>query len=164
MAWRRPGDKPWSETMMVRLLAHVCVTRPQWVNWCISCNQKYVTHITNVFCVREFVYVNEWPIYYWHLWIYAQYICKVEHVVRVSPYFVATKQWSLLPLTFEDTFLTKQSITKQIGKKNVIIYGTYCVDIHHIYIATSSSFDPSQRGQVIISVVKRAWDEIIFHL
>ena len=31
MAWRRPGDKPLSETMMVRLLTHICVTRPQWV-------------------------------------------------------------------------------------------------------------------------------------
>ena len=32
MAWRRPGDKPWSEPMMVSLLTHICVTRPQWVN------------------------------------------------------------------------------------------------------------------------------------
>ena len=31
MAWRRPGDKPLSEPMMVSLLTHVCVTRPQWV-------------------------------------------------------------------------------------------------------------------------------------
>ena len=32
MAWRRLGDKPLSEPMMVRLLMHICVTRPQWVN------------------------------------------------------------------------------------------------------------------------------------
>ena len=31
MAWRRSGDKPLSEPMMVSLLTHVCVTRPQWV-------------------------------------------------------------------------------------------------------------------------------------
>ena len=31
MAWRRPGDKPLSEPMMVRLPTHICVTRPQWV-------------------------------------------------------------------------------------------------------------------------------------
>ena len=30
MAWRRPGDKPLSEPMMVSLLTHICVTRPQW--------------------------------------------------------------------------------------------------------------------------------------
>ena len=32
MAWRRPGDKPLSEPMMVRLPTHICATRPQWVN------------------------------------------------------------------------------------------------------------------------------------
>ena len=31
MAWGRPGDKPLSEPMMVSLLTHICVTRPQWV-------------------------------------------------------------------------------------------------------------------------------------
>ena len=32
MAWRRPGDKPLSEPMMVSLPMHICVTRPQCVN------------------------------------------------------------------------------------------------------------------------------------
>ena len=32
MHWRRPGDKPLSEPMVVSLLTHICVTRPQWVN------------------------------------------------------------------------------------------------------------------------------------
>ena len=42
MAWRRPGNKPLSETMMVTLLKHICVTWPQWVktaniiNWVIT--------------------------------------------------------------------------------------------------------------------------------
>ena len=31
MAWRRPGNKPLSEPMMVSLTTHICVTRPQWV-------------------------------------------------------------------------------------------------------------------------------------
>ena len=31
MAWRRSGDKPLSEPMMVSLLTHICVTRLQWV-------------------------------------------------------------------------------------------------------------------------------------
>ena len=37
MAWRRPGHKPLSEAMMVSLLTHICVTRPQWAN-CLSPN------------------------------------------------------------------------------------------------------------------------------
>ena len=32
MAWRRPWGKPLSEPMMVSLLTHTCVTRPQRVN------------------------------------------------------------------------------------------------------------------------------------
>ena len=32
MTWRRPGDKPLSEPMMVGLLMHICDTRIQWVN------------------------------------------------------------------------------------------------------------------------------------
>ena len=31
MARRRPGDKPLSGPMMVRLPTHICVTRPRWV-------------------------------------------------------------------------------------------------------------------------------------
>ena len=32
MAWRRPGDKPLSESMMMSLLTHICVIRHQRVN------------------------------------------------------------------------------------------------------------------------------------
>ena len=31
MAWCRPGNKLLSEPMMLSLLTHICVTRPQWV-------------------------------------------------------------------------------------------------------------------------------------
>ena len=32
MDWRRLGDKPLSEPVLVGLQTHICVTRPQWVN------------------------------------------------------------------------------------------------------------------------------------
>ena len=32
MAWRRPGDKPLSESVMFSLLTYICVTRPQGFN------------------------------------------------------------------------------------------------------------------------------------
>ena len=32
MAWCCPGNKPLSEPMMISLLMHICITRPQWVN------------------------------------------------------------------------------------------------------------------------------------
>ena len=57
MAWCRPGDKPLSEQIMVRLLMHICVTWPQWVKisghwmqhqWCIGCSDlKRMAYIVN---------------------------------------------------------------------------------------------------------------------
>ena len=44
MAWRRPGDKPLSETMMVSLPTHICVTRPQWVTWKSERNKRSSGH------------------------------------------------------------------------------------------------------------------------
>ena len=35
MAWRRPGDKPLFEPVVVSLLTHIWVTQPQWVNGCV---------------------------------------------------------------------------------------------------------------------------------
>ena len=42
MAWRRPGDKPLSESMMLSLPTHICVTRPQWVNLFPSKNYEII--------------------------------------------------------------------------------------------------------------------------
>ena len=47
MAWRRSGDKPLYEPILVRLLTHICVTRPQWVKMSKDCvvengNTKYL--------------------------------------------------------------------------------------------------------------------------
>ena len=36
-----PGDKPLSEPMMARLLMHICVTRPQWVNQNVSKHRSF---------------------------------------------------------------------------------------------------------------------------
>ena len=52
MAWRRPGDKPLSEPMMVTLLTHICVTRPQWVT-CKWFGCDLFAHIHPVVCASE---------------------------------------------------------------------------------------------------------------
>ena len=31
ITWRRPGDMPWSEPIMVSLLTYICITRRHWV-------------------------------------------------------------------------------------------------------------------------------------
>ena len=42
MAWRRPGDKSLSEAVLVSLLTHKCVARPQWVEACIAILAKRI--------------------------------------------------------------------------------------------------------------------------
>ena len=42
MAWRRPGDKPLSEPMLVSLSTHICVTRPQWVKMIMRWQRRRV--------------------------------------------------------------------------------------------------------------------------
>ena len=37
LAWRRLGDKPLSETMLIIFLTHIYVTRPQWVKVKLNC-------------------------------------------------------------------------------------------------------------------------------
>ena len=55
MAWRRPGDKPLSEPMMVSLPTYICVIRPQWVN----------THVVSLWCRSrehiELCFNSSWP-------------------------------------------------------------------------------------------------------
>ena len=75
MARCQPGDKPLSERIMVGLLTHICVTRPQWVHplfniaWYIVYPKKYA-HGFSLLC---FVVVIHWLIFpypsgllHWH--------------------------------------------------------------------------------------------------
>ena len=45
MAWRRSGDKPLSEPMMVSLPTHICVTPPQWVNTSNNSSTLLLEHV-----------------------------------------------------------------------------------------------------------------------
>ena len=53
MAWRRPGNKPLSEPMMVRLPTHICISRPQWVNSLLDENMW-------------FLFLTQWPFHMFH--------------------------------------------------------------------------------------------------
>ena len=82
MAWRRPGDKPLSEAMMVNLPTHICVTRPQWVKNIISCltqirvaPTKYITGIYKCICWCSTTPLNSEPhIFYKQIKSCVQYI------------------------------------------------------------------------------------------
>ena len=74
MSWRRPGDKPLSEPMMVCLLTHICLTRPQWVNHSIMIlvnGQAYTGQI------------GKWP---WHCTTTHDDVIKWKHFPRYWPF------------------------------------------------------------------------------
>ena len=51
MAWRRPGDKPLSEPMIVKLLTPICVTRPQCINKGLMWMDKFYIYETVIWMV-----------------------------------------------------------------------------------------------------------------
>ena len=61
MAWRRPGDKPLSEPMMVRFPTHICVTRPQWVNG------FWLTNVMDTICASGVKFIWQWSLFMWSL-------------------------------------------------------------------------------------------------
>ena len=97
MAWRRPGDKPLSEAMKVYFLTHICVARPQRVNFIIPAwisnyvHYKVWDEIIYQFpnfngCTVEFG--NGWVISS-HIYWACDYLCilvlKLNHVSKRGP-------------------------------------------------------------------------------
>ena len=75
MVWRRPGEKPLSEPMMVRLPTHLCVTRPQWVKYNFS-EKRHARDAMLWVHPSSYLDFNITLIYYWfplgtimHCWI-----------------------------------------------------------------------------------------------
>ena len=57
MAWRRSGDKPLSEPMMVSLPMHICVTRPQWVKVMNRCSQTTSHYMSQCWPRSSMLYI-----------------------------------------------------------------------------------------------------------
>ena len=58
MVWRRPGDKPSSEPMMVNLLTHICA---QWYHWCAAVVVIYCL-VLHVILVMQKLYISDYAI------------------------------------------------------------------------------------------------------
>ena len=64
MAWSRLGDKPLSESVFVRSLTHICLTRPKWVNminWSILIKVNSLGLMyDSAFVMRRFRKLSHW--------------------------------------------------------------------------------------------------------
>ena len=84
MTWRRPGDKPLSEPMMVNLPMHMCVTRPRWVRSQFTptldlCLSVWLSDCLPV-CLSVCLSVCLMPLF----WVDSFHICAHEQNVRTS--------------------------------------------------------------------------------
>ena len=93
MDWRRPGDKPLSEPMMVSLLMHICVTRPQWVK-CSSIIQTYsfisyyIWHCIKC-CLHMFMLQNTYTIFYRYCIHIFYHCCCFYHDLYFACYLLS---------------------------------------------------------------------------
>ena len=106
MAWRRPGDKPLSEPMMVSLLTHICVTRPQWVN-----NNKDWEMIIGLIQIKI-----------------QRIVCIFGHILLTIDWFSHLNSWS--PFQSKTNFQSHWSYLlmmcqMQIGKKRYITFSFF---------------------------------------
>ena len=82
MVWRRSGDKPLSESMLVSLLTHICVTRPQWVKKCIQGLREIIKSVIS----------------WWHFSITWICLAILLYITYVFPYQFARRFYDVLCL------------------------------------------------------------------
>ena len=90
MAWRRPGDNPLSEPMMVILPPHICVTRPQWVK-ILSANGNHSVHVSMCWKsspIHQFVNRHQPPLTLnrWGLGLYSSVQMWINRSYRILFY------------------------------------------------------------------------------
>ena len=74
MAWRRLGDKPLSEPMIVILSTHICVTRPHWVKVLFKVIHTMKLVINNLDNVFISLLSHSWLIHFF------TYTCFINHI------------------------------------------------------------------------------------
>ena len=115
MAGRRPGGKPLSEPMMVRLPTHICVSRPQWVNspwFCGSgnrCIHDWTTKGANIYKTKWYgcVYMKPLTTYSGNIEAFVHIHARVVYVTIANNYLIySNKRVSQITVP-ERKFVTK---------------------------------------------------------
>ena len=87
MAWRRRGDKPLSEPMIVSLSTHICVTRPQWVKLQLMIKMRVYMWLETVHHTIIFVYINFFDV----PWLFASCRSRLEACCLLLMFIVLLK-------------------------------------------------------------------------
>ena len=108
MAWRRPGDKPLSAPMLVSLLTHICVTRPQWVNPLmlqLSCLFSIFWIIQAMYHCQHFPGPRKLPVGCYCINLMIQYVLSIIDLC----YCNVKSLWEIF----------EQQLTQFLGKKSI---------------------------------------------
>ena len=144
MAWRRPGDKPLSEPMIVCLLTHICVTRPQWV-------KKKLTYVlvsidlTWVSCSKHWCHLNEIS-RFWH--VYREGLMKLRYnETRLS---VNEFNWEILTHVF----------VRKLLVQHVQICVALNTQLSRIYCGKLETKSKKSKPVTILILIVRALTEV----
>ena len=90
MAWCRPGDKPLSEPMLVSLPTHICVTRPQWVDFHRCYHPlKWIQHykwVVRGVCISIYIlYFSSIDIYFLNQYLVLYDIISIHNTCNHCP-------------------------------------------------------------------------------
>ena len=148
MAWRRPGDKPLSEPMMVRLPTHICVTRLQWVKvqwWTNTLNVVSYSSATN---------------HYLYVLSYSPVIGKYPYVVSYSS---ATNHYlnvlSYSPVIGKYPYVVSYSSATN-HYLNVLSYSPVIGKYPYV-VSCSSAIDQNLNAVSYILAMDRHWKTLV---
>ena len=105
MAWRRPGDKPLSEPMLVFVPTHICDTRSQWVN--LNFGNLIIWHLCGNFDSRHqgvSPCLDYWNVLMFVASLTSRYLWK-RRVLRYNQYLFITGSCSF----FHDRLMVLKS-------------------------------------------------------
>ena len=151
MAWRRPGDKPLSEPIMVWLLTHICVTR-HWVNSFYDIEYKIIKKISQIRCEskrRFHAYIS--------LQIgLASVIAKVSNDVTIPCNF-------MLSNSFYNNAKELTANTREWDRNRLEIYGSV---LGHNSISSCTKAKPWIFGSVYFKTnpLKLLWRILLSHM
>ena len=84
IAWRRPGDRPLSEPMIVSLLTHICVTRPQWVKT-LSPKENEFHFVHHIFkCISWHIFIFIFIFNFMIMLVMHSFVAICEEMIKLE--------------------------------------------------------------------------------
>ena len=129
MVWRRPGDRPLSEPMMVSLLAHICVARSQWIRFHWSLFPKVrIKDISALVQIMASRWTGDKPLSETKMVSVLRHICVTRF--PEGPSKLNKTYQTLIPCVFVNGQKQRKCTTLLFAKFLKFVYWTYAAHNH----------------------------------